>query len=70
MHRDSHGTKEIYIKLSHQLFNCDDMKGDFDEDRKIGDGICGMNTLKQTMRDKNWKDQRKPQEDQQKTLKI
>ena len=40
------------LKLLHQLFNCDDMKEFFDEDRKIGDGICGMKMLKQKMREK------------------
>ena len=46
------------------------MKGGFDEDRKIGDGFCGMKMLKQKMREKNWKDQQKPREEQQKPLKI
>ena len=46
----------MQLKLSHQLFNCDDMKGVFDKDRENGDGICGMNILKQNMREKKWKD--------------
>ena len=68
-HKYAHGAKEMQLKLSQQLFNCDDVKGDFDEDRKIGDGICGMKMLKQKMREKNWKDQQKPREEQQKPLK-
>ena len=50
-HRNAHGTKEMKLELLQQLFNCDDTKGDFDEDRKIGDGICGMKMLKQNMRE-------------------
>ena len=60
----------MHLRLSQQLFNCDDVKGVFDEDSKIGDGICGMKMLKQNMREKNWKDQKKPQEEQQKLLKF
>ena len=44
--------------------------GVFNVDRKFGDGICGMKMLNQNMREKNWKDQQKPQEEQQKPLKI
>ena len=51
------------------MFKCGDVKGDFDEDTKIGDRICGMKTLKKNMRDKNWKGQKKPREEQHKTLK-
>ena len=46
LHKDAHGAKGMQLKLSQQLFNCDDVKGDFDEDRKIGDGICGMKMLR------------------------
>ena len=42
----------MLLKLSHQLFNYDDVKGDFGEYKKIGDGICGMKMLKQNMREK------------------
>ena len=52
MHKDAHGAKEMQLKLSQQLFNCDYVKGDFDEDRKVGDGICGMMMLKQNMGEK------------------
>ena len=69
MHKDAHGAKEMQLELSQQLFNCDDMKVDFDEDSKIGDGICGMKMFKQKMREKNWKDQQKPREEPQKPLK-
>ena len=48
-HKYAHGAKEMQIDLSKQLFNCDDMKMDFDEDLKNGDGICGMKMLKQNM---------------------
>ena len=40
------------LDLSHNLFNCDDLKGGFDEDSKIGDWVCGMKMLKQKMREK------------------
>ena len=52
-----------------QLFNCDDVKGGFDEDRKIGGGICGMNILKKKDERKNWKGQQKPREEHQKPFK-
>ena len=47
----------MQLKLSQQLFNYDYVKGGVDEDRKIGDGICGIKMLKQNMREENWKDQ-------------
>ena len=50
LHKNVHGAKEMQIELSQQLFNCDDVKGGFEEDRKIGDGVCGMKMLKQKMR--------------------
>ena len=46
MHNDAHGAKEMQLELSRQLFYFDDVKGGFDKDRNIGDGICGMNILK------------------------
>ena len=46
LHKDTHGAKEIQLGLSQQLFNCDDVKVDFDKDNKVGDGICGMKMLK------------------------
>ena len=46
LHKDVHGAKERNTKLLQQLFSCDDVKGDFDKDRKIGDSICGMQILK------------------------
>ena len=60
MHKYAHGAKETKLKLSQQLFNCDYVKGDFDEDRKIGDGICGMKMLKQKMREKTGRISRNP----------
>ena len=48
------------LELSQKLFNCDDMKGDFDKDKKIGDGICGMKMLKQNTRKKTLKISRNP----------
>ena len=51
-YKDAHRTKYIQLELSQQLFNCDDMKGYFDSDRKIGDGICGMKMLKQNTRER------------------
>ena len=60
MHKYSHGTKELQIKLSQQLFNFDDVKEGFDKDRKIGDGICGMKMLKKNMRGKNGRIIRNP----------
>ena len=52
MRKDAHDAKEMQLKLSQQLFNCDDTKGSFDEDRKIGDGVCGKKMLKQKTRKK------------------
>ena len=69
MHKDTHGAMGMQLELSHQLFNCDDVKVDFEEDSKIGDGICGMKMLKGNLREKNWKYQQKPREEQQKLLK-
>ena len=40
------------LDLSHNLFNCDDVKGGFYKDSKIGDWVCGMKMLKQKMREK------------------
>ena len=48
-HKYAHGAKEIQLELSKQLFNSDDVKKDFDEDRKMMDGICGMKMLKQNI---------------------
>ena len=59
----------MQLNLSHQLFNCDDVKGFFDEDRKIGDGVSGIKMLKQKRREKNRKDHQKPREEEQKPLK-
>ena len=53
LHKDAHGTKGTQLKLSKQMFNCDDVKGVFDKDRKIDDGICGMKILNQNNREKN-----------------
>ena len=50
----------MQLNLSQKLFNCDDVKEDFDGDRKVGDGICGMKMLKQNTREKSGKDQQKP----------
>ena len=52
LYKDAHGTKEMQLKLLQQLFNCDYVRGVFDEDRKIIDGICGMEMLKKNMREK------------------
>ena len=52
LHKNAHDAMEMQLKLSQQLFNCDDMKGYFDSDRKIGDGICGMKMLKQNTRER------------------
>ena len=35
----------------------------------IGDGICGIEMLKQNTKERNWKDKQKPWEDEQKPLK-
>ena len=35
IHKDANGAKEMYLELLKQLFNCDDVKGGFDEDRKL-----------------------------------
>ena len=59
----------MQLELSRQLFYCDDVNGGFDKDSNIGDGICVMKMSKQNMRDRNWKDQQKPREDEQKPLK-
>ena len=40
----------MQLKLSQQLFYCDDVKGGFDKDRNIGDGVGGMKRLKENMR--------------------
>ena len=42
LYKDAHSAKEMQIELSQQLFNCDDMKVDFDKDSKFGDEIYGM----------------------------
>ena len=34
----------------HGFSYCDDVKGVLDKDRNIGDGICGIKTLKQNMK--------------------
>ena len=60
LHKDSYGAKEIQLELLQQLFNCDDVKVDFDEDSKIGDGIYGMNMWKQNMREKTGMISRNP----------
>ena len=59
----------MQLALLQQLFYCDGMKGGFDKDRNIVDGICGIKMLKQNMRERNWKYQQKHQEDEQKPLK-
>ena len=69
MHKDAHGAKEMQLELSRKLFNCYDVKGDFDKDRNIGDGICGMKRLKQNTRERKWNDKQKPREYEQKLLK-
>ena len=51
-------------------FYCDDVKGGFEKYKNIGDGICGIIMLKQNMKERNWKYQQKPQEDEQKPLKT
>ena len=68
-HKDANDTNEMQLKLSQQLFNCDDVRVDFDEDSKIGYGIYDMKMLKQNIREKNCKYQQKPREEQQKLLK-
>ena len=35
VHKDAHVAKVMQLKLSQQMFNCDDTRGGFDEDRKI-----------------------------------
>ena len=40
-HKDAHGAKEMQLKVSHQLFICDDVKVFFNKNRNIGDDICG-----------------------------
>ena len=42
----------MQLELSQQMFNCDDVKGGFEKDREIGDGICGIKILKKKMREK------------------
>ena len=50
----------MLLGLSHQLFNCDDVKMHFDKDSKSCDGICGMKMLKQKIQEKPGKIIRKP----------
>ena len=69
LYKDAHGAKEMQLELSRQLVYCDDVMGVFDKENNIGDGICGIKMLKQNMRERNWKDQQKPREDEQKPLK-
>ena len=57
MHKYAHGAKEMQLELSQQLCYFDDVKGFFDKDRNVGDGICGMKILKQNMKEINWKNQ-------------
>ena len=68
-HKDAHGAKEMQLELSRQMFYCDDVKGGFEKYRNIGDGICGINMLKQKMKERTWKYQQKPQDDEPKPLK-
>ena len=60
MHKDAHGAKEMHLELSQQLFNCDGVKEGFEKDKEIGVGICGMEMLKQNMRDKTGMVSRNP----------
>ena len=38
-----------FISSYHSSFSCDDVKGGFDEEKEIGDHICGMKMLKKEM---------------------
>ena len=69
MYKDAHGTKKMQLKLSRHLFYCDGVKGGFEKDRNIGDGVSGKKMFKQKTRERKWKDQQKPREDEQKPLK-
>ena len=68
-HKDAHGAKEMQLELSQQLFYCDDVKGVFEKYRNIGDGIFGIKMLKQKMKERTWKYQQKPQDDEPKPSK-
>ena len=59
LHKDAHGAKEMQLELSHQLFNCDYVRGDSDKDSNTGDVTFGVKMLKQKTRGKNWKDHQK-----------
>ena len=59
----------MQLELSRQLFYCDDVKGGFEKYKNIGDGICGINMLKQKMKERTCKYQQKPQDDEPKPLK-
>ena len=50
LHKYAHGAKEMKLELSQHMFNCDDVRVDFDKDSKIGNGIYCMNMLNQKMR--------------------
>ena len=67
--KDVYDANEMQFQLSRQLFYCNDLKVGFDKDRNIGDGICDMKKFKQNTREKNWRYQQKPLEDEQKLLK-
>ena len=67
LHKDT--PEEMPLELSQHLFISNDVKGGFDEERKISDGIYGMNMLKKTMREENWTDQQKPWEEEKNPLK-
>ena len=69
MHKYAHGAKEMQLELSRKLFYCDHVKGGVEKYRNIGDGICGINMLKQNMKERTWKYQQKPQDDEPKPLK-
>ena len=68
LHKDAHGAKEMQLELSRQLFYCDDVKGGFEKYKNIGDGICGINMLKQKTKERTCKYQQKPQDDEPKPL--
>ena len=70
LHKDAHGAKKVKLGLSHQLFNCDDLKVDFEKDSKIGDEIFGMKVLKPNMRENTVKISRNPRRSSRNRCKI
>ena len=57
---DAHDAKEMQLWLSHQLFDCDDVKRDFEEDRENWRWYLWFKDVEAKYERRNWKYQQKP----------